>query len=487
MASSDVDQKYLARHAALSAADSQLMSASLYQILGLSTMLARKLVRARRLRRLDTTRDTRSLQLYHHIIWLSREGLSILQTFVTPYTQRSRAKNAELQVLAAKLEASFFHIFCLFHNNPLISQTSIPSAAAAATAASTPLSPRDGNGRARRSSTNQPGAKRVETLRETIPSYTSEVSYMTNPYSPAQGTAPSRLQATSSTAARQSPAAPPGLAPIRHPTPTSAFIFPPENFLPYTAIQFENASRLAADLLPGSHPLRLSVAIEHAAFLWDCAKDGDGSRTLARRAIRECHASKEGMSDADFEEAAECVGVLGRMMRREGLGGGNRDSVRSTRSGGALRSSARRASGASAKATSSTKRKSGAAELPPSPGSSQSSPTAVQRPKVSRTRSRSRSNERQKSLQTSPTQISPSTGAAAAPTTSPTTARAGPSGGRERKSSHSTRGSSGSTKSASGGERRSSSERESSALRGSGVTRGAARRTTGASSGARAR
>src|ERR1700748_1576290 len=86
MASSDVDQKYLGRIADASAPIAPLVSKALYQILGLSVVLAKKLYRARKLRKLDTSRDTKSLQLYHQIIWLSREGLSILELSVIPYT-----------------------------------------------------------------------------------------------------------------------------------------------------------------------------------------------------------------------------------------------------------------------------------------------------------------------------------------------------------------------------------------------------------------
>src|ERR1700753_4158307 len=119
MASSDVDQKYLGRIAQFIEDSNPDLSDALYQILGLSVVLSRKLYRARKLRRLDTTRDTRSLQLYHHIIWLSKEGLAILEAFILPATQDGQ-EGAESQVLAAKLRASFLHVFCLFHNDPHI-------------------------------------------------------------------------------------------------------------------------------------------------------------------------------------------------------------------------------------------------------------------------------------------------------------------------------------------------------------------------------
>src|SRR6266496_643107 len=137
MASSDVDQKYLGRIASATAPINGLVSQSFFQILGISTLLARRLYRARRLRKLDTTRDTKSLQNYHHIIWLSREGLSLLEVCVLPYTIDGQL-GPECQVLSAKLCASFYHIFCLFANNPPITQTSIPAAPATSP---TPLTP----------------------------------------------------------------------------------------------------------------------------------------------------------------------------------------------------------------------------------------------------------------------------------------------------------------------------------------------------------
>ena len=90
----------------------------LFKILGLSVILSKQLVRARKLRKLDTTRATKSLDLYFHILWLSREGLVIVEQYVLPMVTTFR----ELKVLAYKLRASFYHIFVLFHNQPPISQ-----------------------------------------------------------------------------------------------------------------------------------------------------------------------------------------------------------------------------------------------------------------------------------------------------------------------------------------------------------------------------
>lgn len=59
---------------------------------------------------------------------------------------------------------------------------------------------------------------------------------------------------------------------------------------------------------------------EYAAYLYDCLHDGEGSRKLAQVAIRDVYNAQEGMDDDMFEDAAELVGILGKMMKR-GLGG----------------------------------------------------------------------------------------------------------------------------------------------------------------------
>ena len=264
MASSDVDQKFLGLYAKKTGTDNPYLSSMLYKVLGLSVILAKKLVRARRLRRLDTTRDTKSLQLYHHIIWLSREGLVLLQQYVLPMV----ADYIELKVLAYKLQASFYHIFVLFHNQPSINQTAIPS-----------FSPSVGKGKA---------ADRG-----------SIISEEGGPV--------------------QQPNRPPGLAPVSMPKPAASFLLPAIDYNPTASSCFADASLLADKLLSGSHPIRLSVKMEYAAYLYDCLHDGEGSRKLAQQSIRDVYNAQEGMDDDMFEDAAVLVGILGKMMKR-GLG-----------------------------------------------------------------------------------------------------------------------------------------------------------------------
>lgn len=307
MASLDLDQKFLGRIAKQTEDSNPYLSRALYEILGLSVLLSRKLIRARKLRKLDTSRDTPSLAAYQHILWISREGLSILELRVLPYAQDNQ-HGPECRVLSVKLRASFYHIFCLFHNQPPVTMTNMESAESRAAGAS--LSPRSGNGRKAEHGLSPPSKHngKQPALREPIDSIVSETSFVTNPY------------AAGGPVGTPSPGpplnAPPGLNPIPIPQPSS-FLLPPLNFVPLATGYFGTATQYAMSFLPGSHPLRLSVALEHSAFLWDCVHDQDGSRRVARRAIKDVYRAQEAMDDSEFEDAAELVAVLGRMMKRK--------------------------------------------------------------------------------------------------------------------------------------------------------------------------
>ncbi|KAF1841069.1 14-3-3 protein [Cucurbitaria berberidis CBS 394.84] len=313
MASLDFDQKFLGRIAKQTSDSNPFLSGALYQILGLSVLLARRLIRARKLRKLDTSRDTPSLAAYQHILWISREGLSILELYVLPYAQDNQ-HGPECRVLSVKLRASFYHIFCLFHNHPPVTTTNMETTDSRTLGApQMSLSPRNGNGQGRK--TDPPGlsplskrAGKQPTLREPIDSIVSETSFVTNPYAAGGpvGTPSPRPPLN----------APPGLNPVPIPQPSS-FILPPLNFVPLASGYFSTATSYATQFLPGSHPLRLSVALEHSAFLWDCVHDHEASRRVARRAIKDVYRAQEAMDDTEFEDAAELVGILGRMMKRK--------------------------------------------------------------------------------------------------------------------------------------------------------------------------
>lgn len=270
MASSEVDLKALSKFAGSLNYHDPFLSAVLYRILGLSVMLSKKLLRARSMRRLDPTRETKSHQLYHHIVWLSREGLLMLEECVLPMVEQY----VELKVLAHKLRASFFHLFALFHNEPPIRPPGFIS---------TP--------------------NKVEHVSRRISGEGSSSAHGRN--------APPQPQ----------PHHPPGLRPVRPPKPSSSssFLIPALDYTPTATACFNHAVTLADRLLPGSNPLRLSVKLEYAAFLHDCLHDADASRRVARQTIADVYSAQEGMDDASFEDAAGIVNMLGKMAKR-GLG-----------------------------------------------------------------------------------------------------------------------------------------------------------------------
>ncbi|KAL8939420.1 MAG: hypothetical protein Q9216_003364 [Gyalolechia sp. 2 TL-2023] len=264
MASSEVDQKFLGQFAKRTNNSNPFLSSFLYKVLGLSVLLSKKLIRARRLRKLDTTRDTKSLQLYHHIIWLSREGLIMVEQYVIPMVSDNLV---ELKVLSYKLRASFYHIFVLFHNQPSIHQTAIPS-----------FTPSSSKGK------------------------DADRASMASSPSPFKGGPVQPL--------------PPGLSPVAAAKPAAAFLLAATDYVPRATACFTEASAFADSLLGGSHPVRLSVKTEYAAYLYDCLHDADGSRRVAQQAIRDVYMAQEGMDDDQFEDAAEMVQLLGRMMKR---------------------------------------------------------------------------------------------------------------------------------------------------------------------------
>ncbi|KAL5356896.1 14-3-3 domain-containing protein [Aspergillus floccosus] len=306
MASSEVDQKALGNFASIMSLEKPFLSAMLYKILGLSVMLSKKLLRARRLRRLDPTRETKSLQLYHHIIWLSREGLLILEEFVLPRVE----EYLELKILAYKLRASFYHVFVLFHNQPAVRSPGIISL------------PSDKVLNGTGSSESSHKEPRLRFSFEGSPEIIT-VPHKTSPPRPSQ---------------KKVTQAPPGLAPVQLPRSASSFLLPALDYTPTATACFNHAALLADRFLPGSHPLRLSIKLEYAAYLYDCLHDSTACRRLAKQAIADVYNAQEGMDDESFEDAAEIVGILGKMVKRGGktssAGGTSSGTLRADSEGG---------------------------------------------------------------------------------------------------------------------------------------------------------
>jgi hypothetical protein len=306
MASSEVDMKFLGQFAANIQGDHPLLAQNLFQIFGNLTMLSEKVIRARKLRRLDTTRDTKSVRLYSTIIWYSREGLKLLEQYVLPMV----ANYGELKVLAYKLRASFSHLSVLFHNQPHVSLSGQISTPPGLTS---------------------PRIVKIDKGKGIDLGVPSEIYR------------PSSVQPT-----HPLEGGPVGGTPdINHPPPEFApnFLVPAEDYRPIALKCFQEATALAERLLWGSHPLRLSVKVEYTAFLYDCLHERDRSRQLAKATIAEVYNAQEGMDDEMFEDAAQLVGILGKMMKR-GLGsGGGSGSTPGVGSSGARTTPPRRLDG----------------------------------------------------------------------------------------------------------------------------------------------
>lgn len=271
MASSEVDQKFLGKLAKAVEHDNPLLASVLFRILGLSINLSAQLIKARKQRRQDAAQAAAALDLTCHIIWLSREGLVLLQQYVLPMV----GNYVELKVLAYKLRASFYHIFVLFHNTPPVSTMSVNTPESQATSTVPGLPP-----------------TRLDKGKGIARDDQDELPLKGGPVAP-----------------------PPGFGPM----PPTAFLMKPGDYLPEAHQFFREAVQLAEDLLWGSHSLRLSVKTEYAAFLYECIHDAEGSRKLAKDTVAEVYEATEGIDNDMFNDACELVTVLGKMMKR-GLG-----------------------------------------------------------------------------------------------------------------------------------------------------------------------
>lgn len=284
MASSEVDLKFLVRFAHNIQEEHPVLAQKLFQVEGNLVMLSPYVIKARKMRRLDATRDTRSVDLYCRIIWYAREGLVLLEQWILPLV----GKFTELKVICHKLRASYYHLYVLFHNTPTVSLKSSPQV-------HTPpglISPRAAKDlKGKNVDRDSPGDLfRPMSIQPTPP--------------PLEG----------------GPVGGPATAPIP-PEYTANFLVKADDYRSIALQSFQEASDLADKHCWGSHPLRLSLRVEFTAFYYDCLHERDRSRQMAKATIAEVYNAQEGMDDDMFEDAAELVGILGRMMKR-GLGSG---------------------------------------------------------------------------------------------------------------------------------------------------------------------
>jgi len=286
MASSEVDQKFLGKLAKAVENENPILARVLFRILGLSINLSSQLITAQKYRRHGQGQIPEALELTLHIIWLSREGLVLLNQFVLPMV----GEYVELKVLAYKLRASFYHIYVLFHNTPPVSTMSSNTPEGQTTSSVPSIAPRridKGKGLATDDDDDIVG-------RPLEPPRTLEGG----PVNPPPGFGLERLE------------------------PPTAFLVEPGDYLPKAHHYFREAVQIAEELLWASHSLRLSVKTEYAAFLYECVHDTEGSRKLAKDTITEVYDATEGLDDDMFADACALVNVLGKMMKR-GLGSNN--------------------------------------------------------------------------------------------------------------------------------------------------------------------
>lgn len=323
MATHEVDQKLLAYLARSYEEKHPRLSGTLFQILGLSIMLGPRLVTARRLHEdeLEAMNSANKRRLLEEIVWLTRAGLELVEEHFAPLL--GERSPPVLRIFAAKLRASFYHVLSLFRNDPPITQLArsvLRIYKAQARTEDSPLAPKSGNNQRSPPRSPPSSGKSKGKARASPPRADNKENVLASSSPPdRRGVRESMLSEDSMVTnpwASLSPPPPPGLSLPDVPANLN-FLLPTMDYLPVAKGSFNEASRLAIQLLPASSPLRLSVALEQCAFIWDCVHDREGSRKLARATIRDVYRTDAGLTDEEFDDATTLVGTLGRMMRRK--------------------------------------------------------------------------------------------------------------------------------------------------------------------------
>jgi hypothetical protein len=278
MAITLVDRKVLAHLINYYVSDNKTVVETLRTVLGISVMLEQKLVKARRLRLFDITRETRSLDLYQELLFLAKEGLALTEVHIAPYCGDSA--DGVYQVMALKLRASFHHVFCLYHNTPPIRLLRLKDKQEPTFVG-----------------TYYMASRKDQTFKLSASPLPSVKSFVTNPYA-ANGHAPAVMPHVPDNVAPQitlqpltAPARPPGLEMTNSiyydpPVSASTFLMPPLDYTPETKKLFEQAARSAEKHLHPAHPLVLSLALERATFLIDCLSDYEKSLKVVKKAAK---------------------------------------------------------------------------------------------------------------------------------------------------------------------------------------------------------
>ena len=184
---------------------------------------------------------------------MGREGYNIVETII-PHVNHF----IELRVLVYKLKASFLHVFVLFEFTP---HTKINVL----------------------SSIHQQHQQQQQ--QHQLQSSSDPTLILTTPTSPILTSTPGGIKEL--------------------------------NYIRPAQDAFQRAYDLASQLLPGIHPLRLSVIVEYSAFMFDCVKDHEESRRLAKRGVEDALEVVDAIEDDEsFDEARDLVGSLAIMAKR---------------------------------------------------------------------------------------------------------------------------------------------------------------------------
>ncbi|KAI4763319.1 hypothetical protein E4T52_08041 [Aureobasidium sp. EXF-3400] len=284
MAITLVDRKVLAHLINYYVSDNKTVVETLRTVLGISVMLEQKLVKARRLRLFDISRETRSLDLYQELLFLAKEGLALTEVHIAPYCGDSA--DGVYQVMALKLRASFHHIFCLYHNTPPIRLLRLKDKQEPTFVG-----------------TYYMASRKDQNFKLSASPLPSVKSFVTNPYA-VNGNAPAVMPHVPENVAPQitlqpltAPARPPGLEMTNSiyydpPVSASTFLMPPLDYTPETKRLFEQAARSAEKHLHPAHPLVLSLALERATFLIDCLSDYEKSLKVVKKAAKAAWTNK---------------------------------------------------------------------------------------------------------------------------------------------------------------------------------------------------
>ena len=208
--------------------------------------------------------------------------ISLVSVIPNISTHHSSNINLAQKVLSYKLKASFYHIFVLFHNEPAVNDRINRRRSGSFSLFPDPLSPKLST----TSSTKSPSRTRQRSPAISLGGPVGGSTTRTPPGLPLPSTYPY-------------------MSADGNGNGTATFLLPLQDYTAYASAAFKEADDLAERLLPGSHPVRLSVNVEYIAYIYDCLHEAERSRRMARLAIRHVYEAQEGMDDESFEDAAE--------------------------------------------------------------------------------------------------------------------------------------------------------------------------------------